>query len=98
LDSSVCVSRQAFEQKANPGGHTQRPLTQLWPTGHARPQPPQWALSDVVARSQPLAAFMSQSAKPCAHVPRRHVPAAHDAAAFGNMHGLPHAPQWDALV
>ena len=87
------MSRHAPAQSVCPGGHTQRPLTQLWPTGHARPHAPQWALSEVVARSQPLVVFRSQSAKPCEHAPRRHVPAAHDAAAFGNMHGLPHAPQ-----
>lgn len=43
--------------------HRQVPLEQVWPEGHAAPQPPQ-SLVVVSGRSQPLRCCASQSPQP----------------------------------
>jgi hypothetical protein len=70
----------------------QRPLAHT-PDVHAIPHPPQWRASVWRFTSHPLAAFMSQSAKPVLHaIP--HVPALHVAVAFAPPgHVRPHTPQ-----
>ena len=60
----------------------------------AVPQPPQLARLVLMLTSQPLAAFLSQSAKPALHDPIPHTPAAQLAVALANgPHACPHAPQ-----
>jgi hypothetical protein len=65
---------------------------------HTLPHAPQLAGFVCVLTSQPLAALMSQSAKPILQLATRHVPAAHAGAPLGVEHTLPHAPQLDAFV
>ena len=65
---------------------------------HAVAHPPQCAASVCVFDSQPLAALMSQSAKPALHAPNTHAPPTQDALALLTAHTLPHAPQFAALV
>src|SRR5712691_7501775 len=48
--------------------------------------------------SQPLAGFLSRSAKPGLQVETVHLPAAQPAMAFGTMQFMPHAPQLSGSV
>jgi hypothetical protein len=97
---SVAVLTQTPEQLVVPVPHevVHVPIEQTWPAVHARPHMPQLALSVVVLVSQPLAAFMSQSAKPVAHAPRTHVPVEQVAAALAKRQTTPHPPQLFASV
>jgi hypothetical protein len=68
------------------------------PAVQAVPHAPQLALSVRVFTSQPLAGFVSQSAKPAAQAAMAHAPAAQLAVALGSAHARPHAPQWATAV
>jgi hypothetical protein len=57
------------------------------------PHPPQFDASARVFTSQPLAAFVSQSAKPVLHEATVQRPDAQPAVAPGTTHCDPHAPQ-----
>ena len=92
-------------QSVKPGEHeymhapAAHEATVLGRGAHARPQPPQWATVLVVLTSQPLAAFMSQLAKPVLHVPTPQVPIAHAAVPLaGVAQALPQAPQWASVL
>ncbi len=65
---------------------------------HDVAQAPQCAASVRRSTSQPFAGFMSQSAKPSRHAPSVQTPIAHDDAALGSAHTVPHAPQFESLV
>jgi hypothetical protein len=65
---------------------------------HARPHIPQWASVVLVFTSQPLAGFMSQSAKPALHEPTAHDPIEHTAVPLATEHARPHAPQFPVLA
>ena len=68
-------------------------------TGQALPHPPQFFASAAMFASQPLAASLSQSAKPRLHGPRTQLPAAQPGSALGSgAHTLPQLPQLLALV
>ncbi len=69
-----------------------------WAIAHAVPHAPQCAGSVCVFDSQPLAALMSQSAKPALQAARAQAPATHDALALLNAHTFPQAPQFEVLV
>jgi hypothetical protein len=60
---------------------------------HTLPHDPQFETVVLVLTSQPLAAFMSQFAKPALHMPTLHRPAAHAAVPLATIHAIPHAPQ-----
>jgi hypothetical protein len=64
---------------------------------HERPQAPQLSVV-VVGVSQPLAGFMSQSAKPALQAPIAHAPIAQVAAALAKEQAVPHVPQSVAVV
>jgi hypothetical protein len=66
--------------------------------GHALPQVPQFIKSVFLADSQPSLALRLQSWNPGRHIPIVHIPAVHDATAFGSVHALPHDPQFCASV
>jgi hypothetical protein len=79
----------------------QAPAAQLWPAGHATPQPPQLALLLRVSTSQPSAAAPLQLAKPVAQAPAgiTHAPFTHDCVVtLGSAQAAPHAPQLAAPV
>ncbi len=70
------------------------PAEHIWPIGHARPQPPQFALSTRFC-SQPFIGLLSQSAKPALQTSAQR-PAVHVATPLtGVGHAVPHAPQFD---
>ena len=68
------------------------------PDGQRLPQRPQWAVLARVSVSQPLAALMSQSAKPASHATAQR-PAAQVAVWLAaTPHATPHAPQFARSV
>jgi hypothetical protein len=99
---SVCVFTHALVQRVCPMGHVPPhiPATHVAvpPVGarHALPQRPQWATAVLVLASQPLAVFMSQSAKPALHM-SEHIPALHVGVPLAPVHALPQRPQCMAL-
>ncbi len=95
---SVAMFTQSPEHAVAPAPQVvaQAPLAQTCPAEHAPPQRPQLALSVLRLVSQPLAGFMSQSAKPALQAPIAQLPAAHVAAALGKRHATPQPPQFEA--
>ncbi len=96
---SVAVFTQSPEHAVAPAPHVvaQVPLAQTCPAEHAPPQRPQLALSVPVFTSQPLAALLSQSAKPALQAPIAQAPVAHVAAALGKRHTTPQPPQFESV-
>src|SRR5204863_303571 len=92
---SVAVFTHAPEQLTVPVPQVvvHVPEAHTWPAAHAPPQRPQLALSVVRFTSQPLAGFMSQSAKPVAQAPIAQVPDPQVAAALAKRHTTPQPPQ-----
>ena len=76
----------------------QTPPEQTWPAGQPWPQVPQLALSVWVLTSQPLAATLSQLAKPVVQLATPQTPAVQLALALGSAHAWPQAPQLAVLV
>jgi hypothetical protein len=93
-----------FEQCALPAGQFVTVHTPPWQTSvavvllHTFPQDPQLFGSCWVSISQPFAAFLSQSAKPEVHIETAHVEVEHVSTTLAVLQGVPHAPQWPALV
>jgi hypothetical protein len=82
------MSQSAKPALHDPTVHT--PMTHVavaLTSEHARPHIPQWSTLTRVSTSQPLAGFMSQSAKPALQLATVHVPAAHAAVASRSEHG-----------
>jgi hypothetical protein len=95
LLTSVPVFTQVPLHTTWPGGHcvVQVPLTQLVPLGQAWPQAPQLLGSFVRLISQPLAALVSQSAKPALQLAITQLPPEHAMVALGAVQTRPQAPQ-----
>ena len=106
--SVVVAASQPFaalpSQSVKPGEHAYAHVlaaheaTVLGRGAHARPQPPQWATVLVVLTSQPLAAFMSQLAKPAEHAATVHAPAAQPAVPLATAQVRPHIPHAVGVV
>jgi hypothetical protein len=64
------------------------------PVAQVIPHAPQLFASARVSVSQPLAGFMSQSAKPASHIATAHAPIRQAGVAWASVHARPHAPQW----
>jgi hypothetical protein len=97
---SLVVSAQRSVQNVVPPPHTDEhaPFEHAVPVAQRTPHRPQFMLSLVTTVSQPLAGFMSQSAKPALHAPTRHVPPVHAPVALGGRHTTPQPPQCVAVV
>jgi hypothetical protein len=82
LDTSVHIPpQQRFPPRQSPLlPQAQAPFTQLSPAAHACPHAPQFAASLFVFTSQPLLAFLLQSANPARQV-KLHAPPAQTAVA-----------------
>ena len=63
---------------------------------HALPHIPQCDVLVPRFTSQPLAGFVSQSAKPALQLATAQRPVAHAAVAFGRLQAVPHVPQFVA--
>jgi hypothetical protein len=103
----VSVS-QPFEsmpsQSANPAAQlstTHRPPAQAavaCASAHGRAHPPQLSGSASVLTSQPSVGLVLQFADGAMQAPIRQAPFWHVESAFGNVHTLPHAPQFDGSL
>jgi hypothetical protein len=96
-DALLRVSTHAPLHAVSPAaqGIMQKPAAHTRPAAHARPQPPQCAASVLVFASHPSAAARLQSAKPAAHAPTTHAPAAQACVAtLASAQRTPQPPQW----
>lgn len=90
-----------LEQAAQPSLHTglQALVAQVLPLAfvvlQVMPQPPQFALSALVAFSQPLFGSLSQSEKPVAQL-GEHAPPLHSVVPCKFEQAVPHPPQFAA--
>jgi hypothetical protein len=82
-----------FGEQTKPHPPAEQTRVALVRLGQAVWQVPQWSTETRRSVSQPLVELPSQSPKPALHLSTVHAPAVHAAAALGNEHAPPHAPQ-----